>query len=383
MSVVSNNHLSSEESDIWKSSKIYIGNTQFETSDDIKNILVTGGEGFIASWIVRHLALQYPHYKVICLDNLDYCSSLNNTAYLTENCTNYVFVEGDITCPETVKKVLEDHQIDTVIHLAALSHVDLSFGGNSYQFSLVNAYGTHVLLECAKTYGKLRRFIHVSTDEVYGEVTTDDTEVLESAILSPTNPYAASKAAADMLANAYYRSFKIPLIIVRCNNVYGPHQFPEKIIPKFICLLLSGRKCLVHGDGLNTRRYLYAGDAVDAMDTILHKGEIGQIYNIGTSDEISNLDLCKLIVRKLGHHSSEIDKFIEHTHDRAFNDRRYAIDASRLKDLGWSQKTNFQDGLDETIDWYRRVGLEWWGDLSDVLTAFPNSCHRAYTTTSH
>lgn len=319
---------------------------------------------------MRHLVLQYPHYYIICFDKLDYCASKNNLGSVKGK-SNYYFVEGDITNANQVSAVLKEHRIDTILHLAALSHVDRSFGGDSYEFTEVNAYGTHVLLESCKAYGSIRRFIHVSTDEVYGEVHDSDDDLLESAILAPTNPYSASKAAADMLVNAYYKSFKLPVLIVRCNNVYGAHQFPEKIIPKFICLLQSNRKCLVHGDGSNTRRYLYAGDAVDALDTILHKGTVGQIYNIGTTDEISNLDLCQQLIKAFGYKESQYIDHIEHTDDRPFNDRRYAIDATRLKSLGWSQRTNFSDGMAITIEWYRKFGLSWWGNLSGILTAFP------------
>ncbi|KAK9464661.1 hypothetical protein V1512DRAFT_212731 [Lipomyces arxii] len=356
---------------LWKESSVFIGTTRFDKAESVNNILVTGGAGFIASWVVRHLALQYPHYNVVCFDKLDYCASLNNINYVDANCNNFTFVKGDITNSEQVLAVLHDHNIDTIFHLAAQSHVDLSFGCGSFEFTSVNVYGTHVVLESAKEYGMITKFIHVSTDEVYGEVKPQETDLLESAILSPTNPYAATKAAADMLVNAYYKSFKLPVTIVRCNNVYGPHQFPEKIIPKFICLLRSNRKCVVHGDGTNSRRYLYAGDAVDALDTVLHKGEKGKIYNIGTTDEISNINLSKLLLFKMGINEVDFDKYIEHTVDRPFNDRRYAIDASRLKVLGWKQKTNLSDGLDTTISWYTKFGLAWWGDISDVLQAFP------------
>ncbi|KAK9487256.1 hypothetical protein V1527DRAFT_481314 [Lipomyces starkeyi] len=367
-----------ENDNPWQQSPVFIGTTKFTRVPTINNILITGGAGFIASWLVRHLALQYPDYNVICFDKLDYCASFNNIAYVNANCHNFKFVKGDITNPGEVEVVLREQKIDTIMHLAAMSHVDLSFGGDSYEFTSVNVYGTHVLLEAAKTYGKITRFIHVSTDEVYGEVLEEDTDVLESAILAPTNPYAATKAAADMLVNAYYRSFKLPVIIVRCNNVYGPHQFPEKIIPKFICLLAGSRKCLIHGDGSNSRRYLFAGDAVDALDTILHKGTIGQIYNIGTTDEVSNRELCVLLLMEFGYGEGEFDQHVEYTNDRPFNDRRYAIDASRLKSLGWSQKTRFEVGISRTIAWYRQFGSLWWGDISDILTAFPTSRHIHY-----
>jgi dTDP-glucose 4,6-dehydratase len=255
------------------------------------------------------------------------------------------------------------------MHFAAQSHVDLSFG-NSYTFTHNNVMGTHVLLECANTL-KVKRFIHVSTDEVYGEVETGAADLMETALLCPTNPYAASKAAAEMLVNAYYKSFKLPVIIVRSNNVYGPHQFPEKVIPKFTCLLNRGRKMILHGDGSPTRRYLFAGDAADAFDTIFHKGEVGQIYNIGSMDEVPNKELCGLLLDQFGIPRSDWDKWVEHTHDRPFNDMRYAVDAAKLTKLGWTQKTPFSKGLKLTVDWYRQFGETWWGDVSHCLTAFP------------
>ncbi|KAK9476758.1 hypothetical protein V1514DRAFT_335862 [Lipomyces japonicus] len=367
---------------VWQSSPVFYGSTKFQKSQVIRNILITGGAGFIASWICRHLALQYEHYNVVCFDRLDYCASLNNIAYLVANCPNFTFVKGDITSPAQVSNVLSEHKIDTVLHLAALSHVDLSFGQHSFEFTSVNVYGTHVLLESCKDYGNIKRFVHMSTDEVYGEVHSHDTDLLESAILSPTNPYAATKAASDMIANAYFKSFHLPIIIVRCNNVYGAHQFPEKIIPKFVCLLQAGKKCLVHGDGSHTRRYIYAGDAVDAVDTVLHKGVVGQIYNIGTSDEISNLELCKRILQGFGYNEQDYSNHIQHTNDRPFNDRRYAIDASRLRDLGWLPKTSLHDGLKQTIEWYRNYGQTWWGDVTAMLTAFPKQDHMLYRQSS-
>lgn len=298
---------------------------------------------------------------------------------------------------------MERHSIDTVLHFAAQSHVDLSFG-NSYGFTHTNVYGTHVLLESARKVGGIRRFVHISTDEVYGEVREDDDELVESSILAPTNPYAASKAAAEMLVHSYQKSFKLPVIIVRSNNVYGPHQYPEsesyfclpwplcvtglrpncaaEIIPKFTCLLNRGQPVVLHGDGSPTRRYLYAGDAADAFDTILHKGQLGQIYNVGSNDEVSNLDLCGMIITAMGLTTDEetgaavtqeaaLRRWVKYTHDRPYNDRRYAVDDTKLKTLGWSQRTGLAEGLRRTVDWYVRFGEAWWGDISHVLTPFP------------
>ncbi|KAF2874653.1 hypothetical protein BDV95DRAFT_563360 [Massariosphaeria phaeospora] len=358
--------------EIWKQAPVLTGSTKFEPLDDARNILVTGGAGFIACWFVRHLTLTYPdHYNVISFDKLDYCASLNNTRILDER-PNFTFEQGDITSPSEVKKVLRKHKIDTIFHFAAQSHVDLSFG-NSYQFTNTNVYGTHVLLERAREHG-IARFIHISTDEVYGDVPIGAADLSEASLLAPTNPYSASKAAAEMMVSAYRNSFKLPLITVRSNNVFGPHQFPEKIIPKFIMLLQRRSKLLLHGDGSPTRRYVYAGDIVDALDTIFHKGVFGQVYNIASKDEISNTDICHrlLDIFEIPHQTStELQKWVQRTEDRPFNDQRYATDGSKLAALGWEPKTSFDDGLKTTVDWYRRFGEVWWGDITRILTSFP------------
>ena len=285
---------------------------------------------------------------------------------------NFHFYHGDITKPEDVMDALHRYNIDTILHFAAQSHVDLSFG-NSYAFTYANVFGTHVLLECARTAG-VKLFLHVSTDEVYGDTNEDEPDLLESAILAPTNPYAASKAAAEMIVNAYYKSFKLPIIMVRSNNVYGPHQYPEKIIPKFITLLERNQRMLLHGDGSPTRRYLYASDAVDAFDIILHCGEPGQIYNVGSETEITNLDLCKALMKVYGldgDDPSVLAQHVEYAPDRPYNDHRYAVDGTKLRSLGWTQRVPFAQGIKETVEWYKAYGNEWWGDLSPTLSAFP------------
>jgi len=361
-----------EDFGVWKEAPILIGSTKFEPLPDVKNIMITGGAGFIACWLVRHLTLTYPNaYNIVSFDKLDYCSSLNNTRALNDK-RNFSFYHGDITNPSEVMDCLQRHNIDTIFHFAAQSHVDLSFG-NSYAFTHTNVYGTHVLLESAKKVG-IKKFIHISTDEVYGEVRDDADDLLETSILAPTNPYAASKAAAEMLVHSYQKSFKLPVIIVRSNNVYGPHQYPEKIIPKFSCLLKRGQPVVLHGDGTPTRRYLFAGDAADAFDTILHKGQMDQVYNVGSYDEISNLTLCSKLLTYLNipHKTQEeLHKWVKHTHDRPFNDHRYAVDGTKLRQLGWEQKTSFSEGMAITVDWYGNYGEQWWGDISKVLTPFP------------
>ena len=346
----------------------FIGSTKFTPKSEVKAIMITGGAGFIASYVVRHFVIQYPEYFIVCYDKLDYCASTNNCAAL-EGKQNFAFEQGDITDPLRTLEVLEKYKVDTIMHFAAQSHVDLSFG-NSYSFTHNNVMGTHVLLECA-IKAKINRFIHVSTDEVYGEASPNEPDLLETALLCPTNPYAASKAAAEMIVNSYYKSFKLPVIIVRSNNVYGPHQFPEKVIPKFSMLLSRGQKLTLHGDGSPTRRYLFAGDAADAFDTIFHKGVNGQIYNIGSRDEVANKDLCKLLCAQFGIDQAAYDDWVSFTPDRPFNDMRYAVDATKISSLGWTQKTSFEKGLSLTVDWYKQFGEEWWGDISHCLTAFP------------
>lgn len=299
---------------------------------------------------------------------MDYCASVKNIKCL-EGRANFDFAYGDITNIADVLRALKKYKIDTIFHFAAQSHVDLSFG-NSFQFTKTNVEGTHCMLECAvKT--KINRFIHISTDEVMGEVGFDDPDLLENAVLAPTNPYSASKAAAEMYVNAYAKSFKLPAIIVRSNNVYGPHQFPEKVIPKFSCLLSAAQPLMLHGNGRNTRRYLYAGDAADAFDTILHRGKAGEIYNIDSSDELSNRELAFKLLKIFEVPESRQQEMVRYTQDRPFNDRRYAVNGDKLRTLGWIQRTRFEQGIQITVDWYRKFGWSWWGDIDDVLTPFP------------
>ncbi|PNS15564.1 UDP-glucuronic acid decarboxylase 1 [Sphaceloma murrayae] len=351
----------------WHDAPLLHGRSRFSDVGH-KSIMITGAAGFIGSWVARHFTVMYPSYQIVCFDKLDYCATWNNIVQLTA-LPNFSFFKGDIREAEDVLECLERYQIDTVFHFAAQTHVDLSFG-NSFEFTRNNVDGTHVMLECVRRYGKVNKFIHVSTDEVYGESRDDEDDLLETALLEPTNPYAASKAAAEMYVHAYQKSFKIPVIVVRSNNVYGPHQYPEKVIPKFILLLERGKPLTLHGSGKNTRRYLYAGDAADAYDTVLHRGEVGHIYNVGSRDEIGNMHLCKMLLKYFEHQGEEEER-IEHVEDRPFNDHRYAVDGSRLRKLGWEQKTSFEDGLRITIDWYRKYGTEWWGDIESRLTPFP------------
>jgi len=274
------------------------------------NILVTGGAGFIASHVVIGLVEKYPQYKVVCLDKMDYCSSLHNLDKVKDK-PNFKMVKGNLLSADLMNYVLETEQIDTIIHAAAQTHVDNSFG-NSFAFTENNVLGTHVLVEAAKKAG-IRRFIHVSTDEVYGSSYSEEPSRKEGDVLEPTNPYAATKAAAENIARSYWYSFKMPIIVTRGNNVFGPHQYPEKVIPKFVRRLVNGlpaaqprrrsdpphgsaltpaptEQVCIHGDGSNSRHFIFVTDVANAFDTIMHKGVDGEVYNIGCDDEFTNLE---------------------------------------------------------------------------------------------
>lgn len=343
-----------------------------------KNILITGGAGFIASHVVIRIATLYPQYKVVVLDKLDYCASTNNLTCLADK-PNFRFIKGDIQSMDLVSYILKTEEIDTVMHFAAQTHVDNSFG-NSLAFTLNNTFGTHVLLEASRMAGTIRRFINVSTDEVYGETSLGkDTGLVESSHLDPTNPYSAAKAGAELIARAYITSYKMPIIITRGNNVYGPHQFPEKLIPKFTLLAARGKELPVHGDGSSVRSYLYVEDVAEAFDCVLHKGVTGEIYNVGTERERSVLEVARDIAK---HFNLPMDKVVN-VKDRAFNDRRYYIGSSKLAALGWTEKTGWEEGLKKTIDWYlnlKNLDTYWAGDVEMALKPHPVVVQNAATT---
>jgi len=299
---------------------------------------------------------------------LDYCACLTNLDEVAD-LPNFKFVKGDIASPDLVSYVLKEERIDTIMHFAAQTHVDNSFG-NSFQFTHNNIYGTHVLLESAKCCTTLKRFIHVSTDEVYGEGETFDTAPMEEHhVLEPTNPYAATKAGAEFLVKSYHRSFKLPCIITRGNNVYGPHQFPEKLIPKFINQILRDMPLTLHGDGSNTRNFLFVGDVANAFETILHKGKVGHIYNIGGENEQSNLQVAKNLIKILGK-EDKTDELITFVEDRKFNDLRYTINSSKLHKLGWVEQMNWEEGLHLTVEWYKKYTSRY-GNIDQALVAHP------------
>jgi len=282
---------------------------------------------------------------------------------------NFKFVKGDIASADLVSYVLREEKIDTVLHFAAQTHVDNSFG-NSFAFTQTNIYGTHVLLESCKSYGKLKRFVHVSTDEVYGEGETFDTDPMtEEHVLEPTNPYAATKAGAEFLVKSYFRSFKLPCLITRGNNVYGPHQFPEKLIPKFTNQLLKGKTLTLHGDGTNTRNFLYVEDVASAFDIIMHKGLPGHVYNVGGKNEVSNIEVARQLLKIFGYEEEE-DKWLTFVPDRKFNDLRYTINSTKLHQLGWKEEMSWEEGLKTTVDWYKKYTYRY-GNIDAALVAHP------------
>lgn len=302
------------------------------------NILVTGGCGFIGSNFINYMLKT--DVNIVNIDCLNYCANENNI----NHSKNYKFIKGNITCKDFVLHILNEYSIDAIIHFAAQSHVDNSFD-NSLQYTTDNVYGTHVLLQASKEYGKIKKFLHFSTDEVYGEVDLEHPGCHEKSLLNPTNPYAATKAAAEFIVRSYYHSFKLPVIIVRCNNVYGPNQYPEKLIPKFIKLLKEGKKLTIHGKGETRRNFIWVEDVASATELILNKGEINAIYNIGTTQEYSVLDIANILTEKM-----KVDFNIEFLKDRPFNDSRYSVDTTLLKALGWKEKyTDFNKNIDTLI----------------------------------
>jgi len=303
-----------------------------------KNVLVTGGCGFIGSNFLNYMVNKYSEMSFHNVDKMDYCASHENL--LCRHLENYHFYKCDINDKNFVDYLLESNEIDTIVHFAAQSHVDNSFD-NSLQYSLDNVLGTHTLLDCTKRYGKIGRFIHISTDEVYGEVDMEHPGCQERSILNPTNPYAATKAAAEMLVNSYHHSYNLPVIITRGNNVYGPNQYPEKLIPKFIKLLSEDKKMTIHGNGLTRRNFVHAYDVAKAIEIIIQNGEIGEIYNIGTKNEYSVIEIAKMILKKYKP-GENIDNWVEFVNDRPFNDFRYAINSEKLENLGWKEEIEFK-----------------------------------------
>ena len=315
----------------------------------MKNILVTGGCGFIGSNFINYTVVKYPQYNFVNIDAMYYCASHDNIEESVRNSNTYKFVEGKIQDLSLIKYILKTENITHIIHFAAQSHVDNSFE-NSLQYTEDNVKGTHVLLECVRQVNNDIVFLHFSTDEVYGESKLNEDPKNEMSLLCPTNPYAASKAAAEMYVNSYMHSYGLKCIITRGNNVYGPNQYPEKLIPKFIKLLRNGDKLTIHGDGSSLRSFIHVLDVCSAVDTILHNGLIGQIYNIGSDPEYekSVLDVAKILVKKIKN-DDDYEKYLEFVEDRPFNDKRYFITNEKLKKLGWNITIDFISGISNLI----------------------------------
>ncbi|MCK6616864.1 MAG: dTDP-glucose 4,6-dehydratase [Cyclobacteriaceae bacterium] len=328
-----------------------------------RNILVTGGAGFIGSSVVRLLVKKYPTYRIVNLDKLTYAGNLENLRDV-EQADNYAFVRGDILDVELISRVFQDYQIDGVIHLAAESHVDRSIH-NPDEFAQTNIIGTIRLLRAAQTawhgnyQGKL--FYHISTDEVYGSI--ESGYFTEVTPLDPRSPYSASKAGSDHFVLAFHNSYGLPAVISRCSNNYGPYQFPEKLIPLMINNIINGKPLPVYGKGENIRDWLYVEDHARAIDAIFHKGRAGQVYNIGGNNQWKNIDLvkllCQIMDKKLNQPAGTAARLITFVKDRPGHDLRYAIDPSKvISETGWRPETDFVNGLEMTINWYL-TNSEW------------------------
>ena len=324
----------------------------------MKNILVTGGAGFIGSHLVRLLVNKYPGYHIVNMDVLTYAGNLDNLKDIQSK-ENYTFVKCDICDIENVKQVFIDHKIDSVIHLAAESHVDRSIE-DPFSFAQTNVMGTLSLLQAAKAYwnGNFidKLFYHISTDEVYGSL-GEEGFFTETTSYDPHSPYSASKASSDHFVRAFNDTYGLPVVISNCSNNYGSYQFPEKLIPLFINNIVNNKPLPVYGKGLNVRDWLFVNDHARAIDVIFHKGKLGDTYNIGGFNEWKNIDLIKVMIktvdRILGREEGASDKLITYVTDRAGHDARYAIDSTKLKnELGWEPSLQFEEGIEKTVKWY-------------------------------
>ena len=319
------------------------------------NIIVTGGAGFIGSNFIFHMLKKYPDYRIICLDCLTYAGNLSTLAPVMDN-PNFRFVKESITDREAVYKLFEEEHPDMVVNFAAESHVDRSIE-NPEIFLNTNIIGTAVLMDACRKYG-IQRYHQVSTDEVYGDLPLDRPDLFftEETPIHTSSPYSSSKASADLLVLAYHRTYGLPVSISRCSNNYGPYHFPEKLIPLMISRALADEELPVYGDGANVRDWLHVSDHCEAIDLILHKGRVGEIYNIGGHNERTNLEVVKTILKAL----DKPESLIRYVKDRPGHDRRYAIDPTKIEtELGWKPKYNFDTGIRQTIDWYLN-NQDWW-----------------------
>ncbi len=320
------------------------------------NVLVTGGAGFIGCNFIQYMFNQYTDYNIICLDKLTYAGNLSSLALVMHN-PHFSFVQADICDSDTMQHVFDTYAPDVVINFAAESHVDRSIVDPGI-FLQTNVIGTGVLMDACRAHGNVR-FHQVSTDEVYGDAGDSAKGFDELAQLRPSSPYSASKASADLLALSYHRTYGLPVTISRCSNNYGPYHFPEKLIPLMIANALADKPLPVYGEGLNVRDWLYVEDHCKAIDLIIHKGKVGEVYNIGGHNEMRNIDIVKLICKELG----KPESLITHVTDRKGHDMRYAIDPTKIhNELGWLPETKFADGIKKTIKWYLD-NKEWWQEI--------------------
>ncbi|WP_203339184.1 dTDP-glucose 4,6-dehydratase [Planococcus beijingensis] len=319
----------------------------------MENVLVTGGAGFIGGNFVQYMVEKYPQYHIYNLDLLTYAGDLTKHQQI-ENKENYSFVHIDIADRQAVGELFERVNFTYVVHFAAESHVDRSITDPEV-FIRTNVLGTQVLLDAAKS-AEVRKFVHVSTDEVYGELSFDPTTFFtEETPIQPNSPYSASKASSDLLVRAYHETYGLPVNITRCSNNYGPYHFPEKLIPLTISRVLNDQKVPVYGDGKNVRDWLHVLDHCSAIDLVMHSGTVGEVYNIGGHNEMTNLEVVRTIIRALG----KTDELIEFVEDRLGHDKRYAIDPTKIEELGWRPVYDFETGIAQTVDWFLE-NKEWW-----------------------
>lgn len=316
-----------------------------------KDLLITGGCGFIGSNFIRYILEKHPDYRIKNIDKLTYAGNPDNLKGL-DGQPNYSFIRGDICDPATVNMAMEG--VDTVVHFAAESHVDRSIE-SGYEFVRTNDLGTLVLLNAALARG-VRRFVHVSTDEVYGSILYGSFK--ETDLLNPSSPYSASKAGSDLLVRAFFQTHGLPVIITRCTNNFGPYQHPEKLIPLFITNLLQDRKVPLYGTGKNVRDWIYVIDHCSAIDFLLENGKLGEIYNIGSGNEKTNLEITEMLLEMLGSDRA----MVQHVEDRKGHDLRYSLDSSRIRKLGWRPVHDFDSAMRETVEWYR-TNRWWWEKL--------------------
>lgn len=321
-------------------------------------IIITGGAGFIGSNFIFHMLCKYPDYRVVCIDQLTYAGNLSTLKGIMDN-PHFRLVKADICDRKTVYKLFEEEHPDIVVNFAAESHVDRSIEAPSI-FLQTNILGTSVMMDACRKY-EVSRYHQVSTDEVYGDLPLDRPDLLftEETPIHTSSPYSSSKASADLLAMAYHRTYGLPMTISRCSNNYGPYQFPEKLIPLMIINAMNDKPLPVYGEGLNVRDWLYVEDHCKAIDLIIHNGRVGEVYNIGGNNEMRNIDIVKLICKKLG----KCEDSITYVADRKGHDLRYAIDPSKIhNELGWLPETEFQEGIHKTITWYME-NRAWWEEI--------------------